>query len=306
MDDLDAQLAELQAQLKSVCGTTTSDFDWPEAPDFDDLTSIPTVPAPPTKSEPTVQELKKVAEAKEKPKVTFATPSKAENEVDKLTAKLMTSLGDGVQVDANGNDSNEKMICHKCKKDIDGYENACSAMGYYFHIECLCCLKCGKNLHGGEFIVMGTDDPYCHDCYENSLEKCCECNEVIKTRILRAAGKTYHPECFKCVNCQCGLDGVPFTQDSDNRPFCISCYHELHSPKCEKCKQPIAPQPGQKEAMRIIALDKSFCKPCFVCSNASCSINLSDTKAGGCYPVNNDFYCKTCSISAINQTVMAS
>merc|ERR1719238_466390 len=80
----------------------------------------------------------------------------------------------------------------------------------------------------------------------------------------------------------------------------------LHSPKCEKCKQPIAPQPGQKEAMRIIALDKSFCKPCFVCSNASCSINLSDTKAGGCYPVNNDFYCKTCSISAINQTVMAS
>ena len=59
------------------------------------------------------------------------------------------------------------MICHKCKKDIDGYENACSAMGYYFHVECLCCLKCGKNLHGGEFIVMGTDDPYCHDCYEN-------------------------------------------------------------------------------------------------------------------------------------------
>ena len=59
------------------------------------------------------------------------------------------------------------MICHKCKKPIDGYENACSAMGYYFHIECLCCLKCGKNLHGGEFVVMGTDDPYCHECYEN-------------------------------------------------------------------------------------------------------------------------------------------
>lgn len=305
-DDLDAQLAELQAQLKGMV-KTTSDFDWPEAPDFDDLNSIPTIPKTPKISEPTVGELTKITESKDEKRVTFVTSNKAEKEVDDLTAKLMTNLDAGAaQPEAGGNESSENMMCHKCKKPIDGYENACSAMGYFFHIECLCCLKCGKNLHGGEFIVMGTDDPYCHDCYENSLEKCCECGEVIKTRILRAAGKTYHPQCFKCVNCQCGLDGVPFTQDSDGRPFCITCYHDLHSPKCEKCKQAIAPRPGEKEAMRIIALDKSFCKPCFVCSNDTCSINLSESKAGGCYPVNNDFYCKQCSISAINQTVMAS
>ena len=39
-------------------------------------------------------------------------------------------------------------------------------MGYNFHIKCLVCLKCNKNLHGGEFIVMNTDDPYCQSCYE--------------------------------------------------------------------------------------------------------------------------------------------
>ena len=39
----------------------------------------------------------------------------------------------------------------------------------------------------------------------------------------------------------------------------------LYSPKCEKCKKPIAPEPGQQEAMRIIALEKSFHKACFTC-----------------------------------------
>jgi len=302
-DELDAQLAELQAQLKSVVGKSTTDFDWPQAPDLDELNSIPPIDEPAERS-PSVKELTQVAESNEQKKVTFASKNpEAEKEVDDLTERLMTSLESGSKIEAGENDSGIIGQCYKCKKDICGYENACSAMGHYFHIECLCCLKCGKNLHGGEFIVMGTDDPYCHDCYESSLEKCCECGEVIKTRILRAAGKTYHPECFKCVNCKCCLDGVPFTQDSDNRPFCISCYHELHSPKCERCQKPIAPQPGQKEAMRIIAMDKSFCKPCFTC--IKCSLNLSETKAGGCYPVNKEFYCKQCSISAINETVMA-
>lgn len=132
------------------------------------------------------------------------------------------------------------------------YLNTIQAMGYNFHIKCLVCLKCNKNLHGGEFIVMNTDDPYCQSCYEavstlfnrarllfsrqhlwsvnliyfQSLEKCCECGETIKTRILRAAGKIYHPECFKCTNCKCILDGVPFTQDSEKRAYCIACYQE--------------------------------------------------------------------------------
>lgn len=305
MDDLDAQLAELQRQLRQEVKKSQSDFDWPEAPELD-LNSIPPIPEPLKEKPASKQVAKPVTQKENKPenkKVKFATNNQAEKEVDNLTEKLMASLTTGAPA-AGSTFSLGK--CHKCNCEISSYENACSAMGYHFCISCLCCIKCGKNLHGGEFIVMETDEPYCHDCYEKSLEVCCECNKVIKTRILRAAGKTYHPECFKCTNCKCGLDGVPFTQDSENRPFCIECYHELHSPKCYKCKKPIAPLPGQKEAMRIIAMEKSFCLACFVCSNTKCSMNLSESKAGGCYPVNENFYCKTCSISAINETVMAS
>ena len=46
----------------------------------------------------------------------------------------------------------------------------------------------------------------------------------------------------------------------------IYIFHfRLHSPKCFKCTKPIAPAAGEKEAMRIIAMDKSFCLSCFTC-----------------------------------------
>jgi hypothetical protein len=59
-----------------------------------------------------------------------------------------------------------------------------------------------------------------------TLETCKECKKTITTRILRAAGDIYHPECFKCGNCKKTLDGIPFTQDDSKKPFCICCYQE--------------------------------------------------------------------------------
>jgi len=76
-------------------------------------------------------------------------------------------------------------------------------------------------------------------------------------------------------------------------------FYRLHSPKCFKCGKPICPEPGEKEALRIIAMDKSFHKACFVCEK--CNISLTDSKAGGCYPVNDKFFCKQCSMAEINE-----
>merc|ERR1712176_1180118 len=50
-------------------------------------------------------------------------------------------------------------------------------------------------------------------------------------------------------------------------------FYRLHSPKCFKCGKPICPEPGEKEALRIIAMDKSFHKACFVCEK--CNISLT-------------------------------
>jgi len=322
-DDLDAQLAALQATLKVEVQKSQEDFDWPETPDLDSLT-ISKI----EESSPTIQELEEVSSSSSSKSSSVTSPNiektitspeilekslpdlkkpcepinhKAESEVDKITEALMTNLENGTTPKGENTvpERGPNEICAKCKQPIASFDAACSAMGKYFHITCLTCLKCNKALHGTEFIVMGDDNPYCQDCYEETLEVCCECNQPIRQRILRAAGKIYHPECFKCSNCKKSLDGIPFTQDDNQKPFCVDCYQDLYSPKCEKCKKPIAPEPGQQEAMRIIALEKSFHKACFTCK--SCELSLSDKNSGGCYPVDSDLFCKRCSIDAINK-----
>jgi len=99
----------------------------------------------------------------------------------------------------------------------------------------------------------------------------------------------------------CLLSRVSFNPDErvsvDTNPK--NSFYRLHSPKCFKCGKPICPEPGEKEALRIIAMDKSFHKACFVCEK--CNISLTDSKAGGCYPVNDKFFCKQCSMAEINE-----
>ena len=139
----------------------------------------------------------------------------------------------------------------------------------------------------------------------------------------------------------CLLSRVSFNPDErvsvDTNPK--NSFYRLHSPKCFKCGKPICPEPGEKEALRIIAMDKSFHKACFVCEVSfvrtfkpwshvviwdhfyldicykicefscivlqtnikKCNISLTDSKAGGCYPVNDKFFCKQCSMAEINE-----
>ena len=60
-----------------------------------------------------------------------------------------------------------------------------------------------------------------------------------------------------------------------------------YSPKCEACKNPIVPLKGETEALRIIALDKSYCRPCFVCevifwlikNRSSSAVNRANSKS---------------------------
>merc|ERR1712193_169345 len=80
MDDLDAQLAELQRQLRQEVKKSQSDFDWPEAPELD-LNSIPPIPEP-IQDKPIAKEVAKPVAQKENKtenkKVKFATNEQAE------------------------------------------------------------------------------------------------------------------------------------------------------------------------------------------------------------------------------------
>ena len=65
-------------------------------------------------------------------------------------------------------------------------------------------------------------------------------------------------------------------------------FYRLHSPKCFKCGKPICPEPGEKEALRIIAMDKSFHKACFVCEVNFVRSKSKSTLTWSCYSVTFD------------------
>lgn len=54
-------------------------------------------------------------------------------------------------------------------------------------------------------------------------------------------GQSYHPNCFKCSQCFCSLDGVPFVVDSSDakKVYCIKDYEKNQILYCNSCKKKI-------------------------------------------------------------------
>ncbi|CAL2033151.1 unnamed protein product [Caenorhabditis brenneri] len=183
-------------------------------------------------------------------------------------------------------------ICVGCGKEITGDQPGCNAMNQIFHVDCFKCGQCSKTLAGASFYNID-DKPTCEGCYQNSLEKCTACNRPISDKLLRACGGVYHVNCFVCYSCKKSLDGIPFTLDKDNNVHCVPCFHDKFAPRCAMCSKPIVPQDGEKESVRVVAMDKSFHVDCYKCED--CGMQLSSKLEGqGCYPIDNHLLCKTC------------
>ncbi|XP_066149214.1 thyroid receptor-interacting protein 6-like isoform X2 [Euwallacea fornicatus] len=219
-----------------------------------------------------------------------------EQEVDSLTDILVQGMGDAPpeidQEDVYG-------LCIKCGEKIVGENSGCTAMDQLYHIKCFTCHHCAINLQGKPFYALD-GYPHCAEDYLNTLEKCCVCQKPILDRILRATGKPYHPSCFCCVVCGKSLDGIPFTVDATNRVHCIEDFHKIFAPKCWVCRQPIMPEPGEEETVRVVALDHSFHIQCYKCED--CGLVLSSEAEGrGCYPLDGHVLCKSCNAKRVQE-----
>ncbi|XP_076257196.1 thyroid receptor-interacting protein 6-like isoform X2 [Rhynchophorus ferrugineus] len=169
------------------------------------------------------------------------------------------------------------------------------AMDQIYHIKCFTCHQCAINLQGKLFYALD-GNPFCED-YLSILEKCCVCQKPILDRILRATDKPY-PGCFCCVVCGKSLEGIPFTVDATNRVHCIEGFHKIFAPRCWVCKQPIIPEPGEEETVRVVALDDSFHIRCYICED--CGLVLSsEAECRGCYPLDGYVLCKTCNAKRV-------
>ncbi|XP_016944212.2 uncharacterized protein Zyx isoform X1 [Drosophila suzukii] len=187
--------------------------------------------------------------------------------------------------------------CVKCNSRVLGESSGCTAMDQIYHISCFTCTDCQINLQGKPFYALD-GKPYCEYDYLQTLEKCSVCMKPILERILRATGKPYHPQCFTCVVCGISLDGLLFTVDATNQNYCITDFHKKFAPRCCVCKQPIMPDPGQEETVRVVALDRSFHLECYKCED--CGLLLSSEAEGrGCYPLDDHVLCKSCNAQRV-------
>ncbi|XP_065095212.1 lipoma-preferred partner homolog [Ochlerotatus camptorhynchus] len=213
-----------------------------------------------------------------------------ESEVDTLTDLLVQSMDNVSDPDTFG-------TCVKCGDRVIGENNGCTAMDQIYHIACFTCQQCQINLQGKPFYALD-GNPYCEEDYLNTLEKCSVCLKPILERILRATGKPYHPQCFTCIVCGKSLDGIPFTVDATNQIHCIEDFHKKFAPRCCVCSNPIMPEPGQDETIRVVALDRSFHINCYKCED--CGLLLSSEAEGrGCYPLDDHIYCKSCNAKRV-------
>ncbi|XP_075159440.1 lipoma-preferred partner zyxin [Haematobia irritans] len=214
-----------------------------------------------------------------------APSTRKEDEVETLTDYLVQSMGSTQDLENYG-------TCFKCNERVVGENSGCTAMDQIYHIACFTCSQCALNLQGKPFYTLD-GKPYCEYDYLQTLEKCSVCMNPILERILRATGKPYHPQCFTCVVCKKSLDGIPFTVDATNQNYCIEDFHKKFAPCCCVCKEPIMPELGETETVRVVALDRSFHFECYKCED--CGLLLSSEAEGrGCYPLDDHVLCKSC------------
>ncbi|KAM7421035.1 hypothetical protein PAMA_015293 [Pampus argenteus] len=183
-------------------------------------------------------------------------------------------------------------VCGKCGEALSRTQPAVRAMDKLFHSNCFCCMSCHRPLQGMQFYDRD-GSPQCEDCYMSSLAVCSRCGERITDRVLKAVGQCFHAHCFRCSTCSCVLEGAPFITDDNNNPYCVQDYHRRFSPLCVSCNEPIIPDPGSEETVRVVALDKNFHLKCYRCEDCARPLSI-EADENGCYPLDGKILCMKC------------
>ncbi|XP_024056723.1 zyxin [Terrapene carolina triunguis] len=228
-----------------------------------------------------------VGTGSEPPRGNSSLTMKEVEELEMLTQKLMKDMENPPHAEASTSE-----LCGLCRRPLSRTQPAVRALDHLFHVECFTCFKCEKQLQGQQFYNVD-EKPFCEDCYAGTLEKCSVCKQTITDRMLKATGNSYHPQCFTCVVCQTPLEGASFIVDQANQPHCVDDYHRKYAPRCSVCAEPIMPEPGKDETVRVVALEKNFHMKCYKCEDCERPLSI-EADENGCFPLDGHVLCMKC------------
>jgi len=129
--------------------------------------------------------------------------------------------------------------CRKCGEVVEGRIMKISDDMVY-HPDCFCCVVCNASVVGEPFSQDEESNIYCSaDFIKKTAGVCSSCGEFIvpkegesTTERIRALGKDFHSECFKCQDCGQVLNSVEDTTPCypiDGQPYCAECSHNKRS-----------------------------------------------------------------------------
>uniref|UniRef100_A0A8C2N4E6 Filamin-binding LIM protein 1 n=1 Tax=Cricetulus griseus TaxID=10029 RepID=A0A8C2N4E6_CRIGR len=182
-------------------------------------------------------------------------------------------------------------VCGFCHKPVSPRELAVEAMKRQYHAQCFTCRTCRRQLAGQRF-YQKDGRPLCEPCYQDTLEKCGKCGEVVRDHVIRALGKAFHPPCFTCVTCARCIGDERFALDDQNQVYCLDDFYRKFAPMCSICENPIIPRDG-KDTFKIECMGRNFHENCYRCEDCSVLLSVEPTDQG-CYPLNDRLFCKPC------------
>jgi len=92
-----------------------------------------------------------------------------------------------------------------------------------YHHTCFLCAGCDKQLASVSFITHN-NQPYCKQCHAaNFAKRCVVCNEGIVGKCTSFAESNYHPDCFRCAQCNSVITSTSFYQDNHGKVLCEEC-----------------------------------------------------------------------------------
>lgn len=232
-EDLDAELAMLDAELGLNMGSTRASAQPADAPRgrvYSEIVPAKPIANPHSKRKPTVTE--KAQGGPELPAgmqwvqvwrapcggfactqvCSSQTPMKsapssrstfAHQGDERFSNRIDPSLPKGVLTES------PMRLCGFCQKEIGKGQKFKTALGQVWHQECFKCSICAQTFPTGTTVFRGDGDfPVCADCKAKRRNACPLCGQLLaKQEAVNVTGLKIHTKCFRCNVCDASLLG---------------------------------------------------------------------------------------------------